>query len=97
MKIRFLTPASRDLADAAEYYEKQIPGLGIQFMDEVEAAIDRIMAFPFAWQSLSRRTRRCLLNRFPYGLIYEQRESEIVIVAVGHQHRQPDFWKPGTQ
>lgn len=97
MKIRFLTPASRDLADAAEYYEKQIPGLGIQFMDEVEAAISRIVAFPLAWQPLSQRTRRCLLNRFPYGLIYEQRKSEIVIVAVGHQHRQPDFWKPKTQ
>jgi len=52
VKIRFLTPASRDLADAAEYYEKQMPSLGIQFMDEVEAAIARIVAFPLAWQPL---------------------------------------------
>lgn len=94
MRVRFLVPARRDLADAAAYYEDQMPGLGIQLLDEVRAAIDRIRAFPLAWQPLSQRTRRCLLNRFPYGVIYEQRKDEIVIVAVGHQHRHPDFWKP---
>jgi len=94
VRVRFLVPARRDLADATTYYEDQMPGLGIQFLDEVRATIDRIRAFPLAWQPLSQRTRRCLLNRFPYGVIYEQRKDEIVIVAVGHQHRHPDFWKP---
>jgi len=93
VRFRFLVPARRDLADATAYYEDQMPGLGAQFLDEVRAAIDRIRAFPLAWQPLSQRTRRCLLNRFPYGVIYEQRKDEIVIVAVGHQHRRPDFWK----
>ena len=94
MRVRFLAPARRDLADATTYYQDQMPGLGAQFLDEVRAAIDRIHAFPLAWQPLSQRTRRCLLNRFPYGVIYEQRKDEIVVVAVGHQHRRPDFWKP---
>ena len=94
MRFRFLVPARRDLADATAYYEDQMPGLGAQFLDEVRAAIARLRAFPLAWQPLSQRTRRCLLNRFPYGVIYEQRKDEIVIVAVGHQHRHPDFWKP---
>jgi plasmid stabilization system protein ParE len=75
------------------YYEEQMPGLGTQFLDEVQSALDRIRAFPLAWQPLSQHTRRCLLNRFPYGVIYEQRKDEIVVVAVGHQHRHPDFWK----
>lgn len=97
MRVRFLVPARRDLADATAYYEDQMPGLGIQLLDEVRAAIDRIRAFPLAWQPLSQRTRRCLLNRFPYGVIYEQRKDEIVIVAVGHQHRHPDFWKPRAE
>jgi len=93
VRVRFLAPAHRDLADATAYYEDQMPGLGAQFLDEVRAAIARLRAFPRAWQPLSPRTRRCLLNRFPYGVIYEQRKDEIVIVAVGHQHRRPDFWK----
>jgi plasmid stabilization system protein ParE len=97
VRVRFLVPARRDLADATAYYEDQMPDLGVQFLDEVWAAIDRIRAFPLAWQPLSQRTRRCLLNRFPYGVIYEQRKDEIVIVAVGHQHRHPDFWKPRAE
>ena len=97
MRVRFLAQARHDLADATAYYQDQMPGLGAQFLEEVRAAIDRIRTFPLAWQLLSQRTRRCLLNRFPYGVIYEQRKDEIVIVAVGHQHRRPDFWKPRAE
>lgn len=96
MRVRFLAPARRDLADATVYYEDQMPGLGAQFLDEVRETINRIRSFPQAWQPLSQRTRRCLMNRFPYGVIYEQRSDGIIIVAVSHQHRRPDFWKPRT-
>lgn len=88
-----LTTAQRDLADSTVYYEDQMPGLGVQFL-EVRETINRICSFPQAWQPLSQRTRSCLINRFPYDVIYEQRNDEIIIVAVSHQHRRPDFWKP---
>lgn len=55
--------------------------------------MDRIVLNPQAWQKLSRRTRRALTNRFPYGIIYQERPEEILVVAVMHLHRHPGSWK----
>ena len=54
---------------------------------------DRIAQFPEAWHPLSKRTRRCLVKRFPYGVIYTKRGEEIIIIAVANLHRKPDYWK----
>ena len=98
MKITFLKPAEQELSEAVEYYESQFPGLGFELFEEVWAAIERISQHPEAWQKLSRRTRRCQIKRFPYGVIYQfrKKEAEIIIVAVAHLHRKPDFWRNRT-
>lgn len=95
MKISFLKPAERELGEAVEYYEAQELGLGFEFFEEVWAAIERIEKNPKAWQPMSPRTRRCQTHRFPYGVIYQIREEEdeILIVAVAHLHRKPDYWR----
>jgi len=95
VKIRFLQPAEQELGEAVEYYEAQEPGLGFELFEEVWAAIERIEQYPQAWQSVSPRTRRCQTNRFPYGVIYQirEKESEILIVAVAHLHRNPSYWR----
>ena len=93
MKVRFLPPARVELVEAIGYYEAQVSGLGSTFAHEIKAALTRIDQFPTAWQSLSPRTRRYLLRQFPYGVIYAVRDNEIVVVAIAHQHRKPDYWK----
>ena len=93
MTIRFLSPAEAELASAARYYEEQVPGLGTDFLDEVETALGKIGDFPEAWAPVSDAQRRCRLHRFPYGLIYEVRSDEIIIASVMHLHRHPDHWK----
>jgi hypothetical protein len=55
-----------------------------------------------AWKSIPRlgsrsaRVRRYRLNRFPYGLVYAVLDNEIVIVAIMHLHRKPDYWQAQT-
>lgn len=93
MTVRFLSPAESELASATGYYEKQVPGLGSDFLDEVTTAIEKIRRHPEAWPPVSETQRRCRLNRFPYGLIYESRSDEIVIAPVMHLHRHPDRWR----
>ena len=93
MTIKFLAVARSDLREAVQYYNVQRPGLGKELRDEVRAAVGRIRNYPEGWQRLSENTRRCLLARFPYGIIYRVGDKEIVIVAVAHLHREPDHWK----
>lgn len=93
MRIRFLEIAQSELDDAIEYYNYEVPGLGDVFLTEVLKALDRIGSFPEAWPPCSERTRRCQTRRFPYGIIYQIRNTEILVIAVANLHRKPDYWK----
>jgi plasmid stabilization system protein ParE len=91
--IRFLLAAEAELADAIAHYDAQLPGLGGELALEVRDGLARIEEYPEAWQLLSRRARRYRLSRFPYGLVYAELQSEILVLAVMHLHRKPDYWK----
>jgi hypothetical protein len=93
MTYSFLPEARDELSEAVTNYDNAKPGLGDEFDVEVEATIQRILTFPQGWPAISKRFRQCKTKRFPYGLIYELRGDEVVIVAVAHLHRKPGFWK----
>jgi len=93
MRIRFLEIAQIELDDAIEYYNYEVPGLGDAFLTEVLNTLDRIGKYPEAWQPSSKRTRRCQTRRFPYGIMYQIRKDEILVVAIANLHRKPDYWK----
>ena len=93
MRIEFLDPADAEFVETIAYYNLQSEGLGYEFAAETKRAIERILQFPNAWAPLSKRTRRCRTNRFPYGLIYQIRSNTILIVAVQNLHQHPDSWK----
>ena len=93
MRIRFLEIARIELDEAIEYYNYEAPGLGEAFLSEVLDALDRIGKYPKAWQPCSKRTRRCQTRRFPYGVMYQVRRDEILVVAIANLHRKPDYWK----
>ncbi|MBP7828888.1 MAG: type II toxin-antitoxin system RelE/ParE family toxin [Kiritimatiellae bacterium] len=93
MKVDFLQTADSEFAEAIAYYNLQSEGLGLEFAAEVKRGLRRILQYPAAWTTLSRRTRRCRLNRFPYALLYPVRQDLILIVAVQNLHKHPDSWK----
>ncbi len=71
MKVEFLRPADVEFNEAIDYYNLQRSNLGYEFEDEVKATINRIVVHPEAWTpiSTSKRTRRCITNRFQYGVL----------------------------
>ena len=93
MDIRFLAIAERELDEAIEYYNVELPGLGDDFLLQVLGALERIRHYSEAWQLLTQNIRRCRVQRFPWGVIYQILESEILIVAVAHLHREPGYWQ----
>ena len=82
MKTVILDPALREFSDAVAYYNRESPGLGYEFADEVFRTIARVATMPDAWPVLSERTRRCITRRFPYGVVYQQREDALIIVGL---------------
>lgn len=94
MNIRFLTVAQKELDEAVEWYNQQAPDLGIKFLGQVNVSLSRITDYPYSCAEIESDIRRCLVNRFPYGLIYRPDEDKkfIVLIAVAHLHRRPRYW-----
>lgn len=82
-----------ELEEARAWYEDQTLGLGDEFLDEVERAIAAIQRSPEAWPIYSHKTRRFLVHRFPFAIVYRNDETKIQIVAATHQRRKPGYWK----
>ena len=93
MRIAFLSCAEAELHDAIHYYNEQSPGLGYEFAAEVKKTLERIVFHPEAWAPLSKRTRRCHVSGFPYGVIYQARGESVLVVAVMHMSRRPDCFE----
>ncbi len=93
MRFYFHEEAEAEFDKAVEYYESCRSGLGLEFAEEVYATIKRILPFPAAWTQISQNTRRCLLNRFPYAVIYQEKNGYIRIIAVADLRRRPGYWK----
>jgi plasmid stabilization system protein ParE len=91
--VRFLEIARDELREAIQFYEAQRSGLGTEFRDEIQSTLERIKHFPEAWSPLSKNTRRCRTHRVPYGVIYRVKSEEILVVAIAHLHRRPEYWK----
>lgn len=92
MRFYFHEHADTEFNKTIEYYESCRPGLGLEFAKEAFSAIDLIIQYPEAWSPLSINTRRCLLNRFPFGVIYQIKQGFLYIIAVADLRRRPDYW-----
>jgi toxin ParE2 len=93
MEIRLLEIAETELDEAVIFYNSEQPGLGANFIVEFVNSLDRIKAYPKAWNPFTQNTRRCQLRRFPYGIVYQIFETEILVVAISHLHREPGYWQ----
>ena len=92
MKVVFSNLASLELEDAIAFYETELEGLGLRFKEEIKSAILRIKEHPKAWSIERGEIRKALLHRFPYKILYALEKEKIIILAIAHQHRKPDYW-----
>lgn len=93
MRFQFHEFAEEEFDKAIEFYESCSQGLGVDFSKEIYAAIERIVRHPDAWTPISKNTRRCLANRFPFGVIYKILNDCIYIIAVADLRRRPNYWR----
>jgi toxin ParE1/3/4 len=94
-RVRTSAPAATEFSEAVRWYESRRSGLGGEFFDDVVATLSLIRDNPEIGTAISSdgRTRRALIPRFPYQVIYRLRPDAIVIVAVAHLRRRPGYWE----
>ena len=85
--------AYEELIDSAEYYEERAELLGESFLDEVERAVADVSESPERWPYFLLNSRRRLLDRFPYSVVYLVEAERIYILAVMHLRRRPGYWR----
>lgn len=89
--------ARLELLDAIRYYNRQRPGLGEEFIDEVNQLCAAIVANPLRWAPDERGRRRALMKRFPYKLIFRVRAEDVYLIAAAHNKRAPGYWESRDQ
>ena len=91
--VTFLHEAEIELWEAVAYYEDKAHGLGLDFENEIERAVQTIADSPERWPLRSDDTRRYLTQRFPYLIVYSYLDGCIWIIALAHCKRQPEYWR----
>lgn len=89
-----IRPAARaEFDEAADWYEGQQPGLGADFVAEVQQVLDAIAAHPERFAIAAGDVREAAVSRFPYCVYYRVRADRVAVIAVFHTSRDPAIWQ----
>jgi plasmid stabilization system protein ParE len=90
MRVEFHPATVQDVNEAADYYDRQRPGLASEFRGEVMAALSRITQSPLSFPIVEADIRRCIIRRFPYSILFRVRNPDTIrVLVIRHHKRQP--------
>src|ERR1700759_3458821 len=92
LPIEFHSEARSEADTSLAYYLERSRSAAECFYQELESALEQIQTEHDRWPSYLYGTRRYLLKRFPFVIVYRSTESRIQIIAVAHGRRRPGYW-----
>jgi plasmid stabilization system protein ParE len=84
--------ALAELKAAVVWYRKRSPAASANFVAELDRALELVVASPGRWPSSERGTRKFVLHRFPFAIVYREKEAVVQVLAIAHGHRRPTYW-----
>lgn len=93
MISRWHDEAALELRAEFQWLEGQSSGLGNRFLEAVRSALRTIEEFPDLGAPRNRGTRRLLLAKFPFDLVYLVESDAIIVLALAHHRRRPGYWR----
>lgn len=91
-RVEYHQGASADVKNAVAWYKQRSAKAALDFIEELYRATETIRESPERWPIGKNHTRRFLLWRFPFAVIYSELESVVTIWAVAHGSRRPEYW-----
>jgi plasmid stabilization system protein ParE len=91
-ELEYVEEALHEVEAAARWYAERSVAAAEAFSIEMDAAEAAIARLPEAWPPFVHGTRRYLLQRFPFNVVYRIEGRRILIVAVAHARRRPGYW-----
>ena len=85
--------ALAEIKSAIAWYRERNPSAALKFAAEVDRAVEMILASPQRWPRGEHQTRKFVLRRFPFAIIYREKTEAVQMLAVAHGHRRPGYWK----
>jgi len=93
LPVVFRRIALHEFRDAANFYAAQRPGLGGEFIREIERCISLVAEQPLAYPFVHREMRRVITKRFPFSIYFYVETERIVVIAIFHSSRNPTIWR----
>ena len=93
LRIVFRRAAKSEFEDAAVWYDEKRPGLGEEFIREIDDAVTKAAAAPQRYPVVFGDVRRAVARRFPFAVYFRIRSDALVVLAVFHGRRDPTVWR----
>jgi len=90
--VEYHDGAIADVKSAVAWYFKRSQRAANDFVEELDRAVDTIRKSPESWPPGKNNTRRFALWRFPFSVVYSEQESAVLVWAVAHGSRRPEYW-----
>lgn len=101
MRLVVSSDAQQEMDDDADVYEREYPGRGADFLDELAEAFQLLRHQPAAGRFVELEAdlnlHEFVLRRFPYCVVYDINGSDLTVVAIAHQSRQEQYWRNRVQ
>jgi toxin ParE1/3/4 len=90
---RFHPQAWQEVEAAETWYRQRNPEASVRFLSAIHDALEGLARWPQRWPIYRHGTRRFILYRFPFSIIYRDEDTSVSVVAIAHHKRRPGYWK----
>jgi toxin ParE1/3/4 len=91
--VEFQAEALLEYESAIDWYLGRSYTAASRFADEIQLATERIAEHPQRWPNGPEKTRKLILQHFPFAVFYREFDEKILIVAIAHGNRRSSYWK----
>jgi plasmid stabilization system protein ParE len=91
-RFRFHPDARADFREAIKWYRERSPAVALEFRVGISDAIRDVLRASHRWPKYLYGTRRFLLHRFPFSIVYLEDRDVVTIIAFAHGKRRPGYW-----